>query len=115
MSTPTRASDTRLDQLLEGLARFSGGGRGITRLVYDPAWCSAHQWLAGQARERGLAASPDWAGNLLLHDPAIPPSDPKRPAIVVGSHLDSVVGGGRYDGAYGTVSGLLLAAEFLKQ
>jgi allantoate deiminase len=95
---------------LEALARFSADGPGISRLAYDPAWCDAHRWLAREAEGLGLAATSDWAGNLFFHDPKLPPGRADRPVILVGSHLDSVMHGGRYDGAYGTVTGLTLAA-----
>jgi len=95
---------------LENLARFSAGGPGVTRLAYDSAWCDAHRWLAGQAKSLGLAATADWAGNLFFHDPALQPGPKAPPVLLVGSHLDSVMHGGRYDGAYGTIAGLLLAA-----
>jgi allantoate deiminase len=96
----------RLDQL----ARLSAPGPGVTRLAYDDAWCRAHRWLAAEADALGLAATPDWAGNLFFHDPALAPGRGGPPVILIGSHLDSVVGGGRYDGAYGTLAGLLIAA-----
>jgi allantoate deiminase len=95
---------------LEALARFSAGGPGVSRLAYDAAWCDAHRWLAREAEALGLAATADWAGNLFFHDPTIAPGRPDRPVLLVGSHLDSVMNGGRYDGAYGTIAGLLLAA-----
>ncbi len=95
-------------RLTEALARFSGEGPGVTRLAYDAAWCEAHRWLAAQARERGLAATPDAAGNLLLHDAALKPG---ARVLLTGSHLDTVVHGGRFDGAYGALAGLLLAAS----
>jgi allantoate deiminase len=101
----------RFDALLRQLARFSAPGAGVTRLAYDEAWCAAHRWLAGEARARGLAASADAAGNLYFHDPGLAPGDLKRPVLLVGSHLDSVRDGGRYDGAFGVVAGLVLAAE----
>jgi allantoate deiminase len=95
---------------LDALARFSAEGPGVTRLAYDAPWCDAHRWLAGEAGALGLAATADWAGNLFFHDPAIRPGEPDRPVLLIGSHLDSVMRGGRYDGAYGTVAGLLIAA-----
>ncbi|MGH7731846.1 MAG: hydantoinase/carbamoylase family amidase [Candidatus Eiseniibacteriota bacterium] len=95
---------------LERLARFGADGPGVTRLAYDDAWCGAHRWLASEAASLGLAATADWAGNLLLHDPALAPGRTDTPVILIGSHLDSVVRGGRYDGAYGTIAGLLIAA-----
>lgn len=104
------AFDARtLEALLEALARFSGGGPGVTRFTYDDAWCEAHHWLATQARARGLAATADAAGNLLFHDPALTPGS--RPVLMIGSHLDSVREGGKYDGAYGTIAGLMIAAR----
>jgi allantoate deiminase len=99
-------SPLHVAQLVEALARFSGPGPGVTRLVYDDAWCEAQTWLATQARARGLVASRDSAGNLYLHDPARPPG----PIFLTGSHLDTVREGGALDGAYGVLAGLLLAA-----
>jgi allantoate deiminase len=107
---PLEISAPDLIGRLEALARFSAEGPGVTRLAYDPAWCNAHRWIAREAKGLGLAATPDWAGNLFLHDPAIRPGEPDRPVLLVGSHLDSVKQGGRYDGAYGTIAGLLIAA-----
>lgn len=92
---------------LESLARFSAGAPGVTRFTYSQAWCEAHRWLAREAEALGLAATSDWAGNLFFHDPGLAPG---APAVLIGSHLDSVVRGGHYDGAYGTIAGLLVAA-----
>ena len=76
--------------------------------------------VAGAARRAGLADSSnstelglevelDAAGNLIGRwEPA-----PAR-AVVVGSHLDTVPSGGRYDGALGVLSGLQ-AIRLLKQ
>ncbi len=97
-----------LPNLLAQLASFSAPGPGVTRRAFDDAWCDAHLWLCDQARVRGLDAGCDAAGNLMFCPPGASPGDP---ALWVGSHLDSVVHGGRYDGAYGLLAGLLLAAE----
>jgi allantoate deiminase len=108
MSAPT---DTILARDLIGrlasLARFSAGSPGVTRFTYTQPWCDAHRWLAREAEGLGLAATADWAGNLFFHDPKLSPGSS---ALLIGSHLDSVVGGGHYDGAYGTIAGLLVAA-----
>jgi allantoate deiminase len=97
-----------LSEKLDRLAAFTAPGPGVTRLVYDDAWCEAHLWLQAEARALGLAATCDAIGNLWLHDPALPAG---ASVIAVGSHLDSVKRGGRFDGAYGTIAALLLAAE----
>lgn len=64
--------------------------------------------VAGWAREAGLSPALDAAGNLW----ALPP-DPDAPLVSSGSHVDTVPGGGRYDGALGTVLALE-AAEALR-
>lgn len=108
MQTPYTATPEDLVARLEALARFSAPGPGCTRLVYDDAWCAAHLWLQSEASALGLSATPDAIGNLYLHDPAIAPG---AEVILVGSHLDTVVEGGRYDGPYGTLAAFQLAAE----
>lgn len=97
-----------LSETLAGLGRFSADGPGVTRFAYDDHWCDAQRWLAGRAVELGLTATPDAAGNLFFHAPDVAPG---TPAVLVGSHLDTVRHGGLYDGAYGAVCGLLVAAE----
>src|SRR5258706_5512481 len=111
MPSPPELSARTLGEYLAAFAASSAPGAGVTRLAYDEAWCRAPQWLAARARELGLAATPDGAGNLFFHDPALRLRNAARPVLLVGSHMDSVVNGGRYDGAYGTIAGLLLAAQ----
>jgi len=95
-------------QLVEALARYSAPGAGVTRFVYDDAWCEAQRWLVVQAKARGLEATRDRAGNLYLHDASVKPG---ARVILSGSHLDTVRNGGTLDGPYGALAGLLLAAE----
>jgi allantoate deiminase len=109
---PTAAREfTALDlaQRLAKLGEFGTADPGVTRLVYDPSWRAAHRWMSAEAETLGLRTTSDWAGNLYLHDPAFVPDGSQR-ALLIGSHLDSVVRGGRYDGAYGAITGLLVAA-----
>lgn len=93
---------------LGALAAFTAAGPGCTRLVYDEHWCDAHRWLQREAESLGLTATCDAIGNLYMHDPAVVPGSE---VILVGSHLDTVVNGGRYDGPYGTLAAFQLAAE----
>jgi allantoate deiminase len=106
MSAPTDLSPQAIASLVEALARFSAPGPGVTRFVYDEAWCDAQEWMRAEARTRGLAATPDAAGNLYLHDGELGAG----PVFYTGSHLDTVAMGGPLDGAYGALAGLLLAA-----
>ncbi len=111
MKADVEITERMLSETLEGLARFTGNGPGVTRLAYDEAWRGAHRWMRERAVALGLAATSDAAGNLYFHDPALKPGAAAPPVLFVGSHLDSVVHGGRYDGAYGAVCGMLIASE----
>src|SRR5437773_1363534 len=111
MQSAVEITERTLAETLDGLARFTGEGPGVTRLAYDAAWRDAHRWLRERAASLGLAATADAAGNLFFHDPALKPGADAPHALFVGSHLDSVVNGGRFDGAYGALSGMLIAAE----
>jgi len=110
MNSLSELSAKTLAAMLDELGRFTSPGAGVTRLVYDAPWREAHRWLADRARAFGLEATSDAAGNLYFHPPDVRPGE-DRAALFIGSHIDSVVNGGRFDGALGVVAGLLIAAE----
>ncbi len=97
--------------MLTTLAGYTSASPGVTRLAYSDAWCDAQRWLAERARELGLVTACDAVGNLLFHAPEVKPGDLARSVLMVGSHLDTVAGGGAYDGAYGVLTALLVTAE----
>ena len=76
---------------------------GYHRFAWTPDDTTLREWFAARARERGLDVVADRAGNLWAWwgDP-----DADGPGLVVGSHLDSVPGGGAYDGPLGVISAL---------
>ena len=88
---------TRIEQRLEALYAI-GGGPGANRVAGSEGEQRAHDLAAGWMQEAGLAVEADEAGNLFGRT-----SDP---AVLVGSHLDSVPHGGRFDGALGIVAGI---------
>jgi allantoate deiminase len=82
---------------------------GLYRGVYTPAWATARAMVAEWGRAAGLEVREDAVGNLWLRLPGTEPG----PAIVTGSHIDTVRNGGKYDGALGIIAGLT-AVEVLK-
>ena len=76
-----------------------GGGAGANRPHPSAAEDEAHELVAGWMREARLEVSVDPHGNLLGRAA-------ERSDIWVGSHLDTVPQGGRFDGALGVVAGL---------
>lgn len=104
--------ETQIMQVLNWLATFSPDEEGgITRLLYTEGWLEAQQALAQKMAGCGLKTEFDHVGNLfgkLLGE------DLDAPSIITGSHIDTVVQGGMYDGAYGIAAGLL-ALDYLQQ
>jgi allantoate deiminase len=98
--------------LLEKLASFSeGGGEGVTRLLYTKSWVEAQQFLAKRMEVGGLEVRFDRTGNLYGR---MQGTSAETAVVLTGSHIDTVRNGGRYDGAYGIVAGLI-ALQYLKQ
>ncbi|GAB2458301.1 Zn-dependent hydrolase [Nocardioides hungaricus] len=98
--------------LLDQLARLSEPGPGVTRLAYTPLEREAHDLFASWMRELGLEVHVDPAGNTLAE---LPGTGAGLPAIGTGSHLDSVPGGGRFDGIVGVVSAVAVARGLVEQ
>jgi beta-ureidopropionase / N-carbamoyl-L-amino-acid hydrolase len=80
---------------------------GVERPSLGEAHLAARRWFLERAAAAGLETRVDAAGNhsATLRGPG--------PTILLGSHLDSVPNGGRYDGALGVVAALhvLLAVQ----
>lgn len=84
----------RLDELYA-----IGGGPGANRPHLSAAEDEAHELAAGWLREAGLAVEVDSCGNLFGRSA-------RRADVWLGSHLDTVPQGGRFDGALGVVAAL---------
>lgn len=90
---------------LAGLDEVGRRGRGYTRLAWTLEHARAAEWFAGQAEELGRRHERDEAGNLW----SCPWAD--APWWALGSHLDTVRDGGRYDGALGVAAAFEIAAH----
>ena len=106
-----RPDAARIASMLEQIAATGTVPRrpGVTRLAYSEPERAAHRLFAGWLEEIGLSVRTDAAGNTIAE---LPGTDPHAPAIGIGSHLDSVPEGGRYDGIVGVV-GAVEAARVL--
>ncbi|HEX6353620.1 allantoate amidohydrolase [Actinophytocola sp.] len=93
-------SVTQLLAGIEGVGRDPKRG-GYSRHGFDRAELELREWFVAEAERRGLAVRTDRNGNLWAWW-----GQPGPDAIVTGSHLDSVPGGGAFDGPLGVVSAL---------
>ena len=87
----------RLDELATIGADPAGG---VTRLAYSPPERAAHDLFARWAGEDGHQVEVDAAGN------SVAVYRDGTPYFLLGSHLDTVPQGGRYDGSAGVVGAL---------
>lgn len=98
---------------LEHIAQFGQDKSGVTRLAFSEADHQARQYLIMLMQELGLAVHVDAAGNIIgRYEPA--GIQTHTPAVVTGSHLDTVPAGGKYDGVLGVICGLA-AVKSLKE
>ena len=102
------------DRLLRDLNAVSriglGEGGSITRLVFSVHELRSRQLLVHLMNQAGLDVHVDAAGNIFGRLSA----GQEGPAVLAGSHLDSVVQGGRYDGPVGVI-GALEAVRTIKE
>lgn len=87
---------------LAPVGRAASGG--YFRQPYASAERELRAWFVEQCRARDLVVEPDGNGNLLAWWDV--PGAERRDAVLTGSHLDSVLDGGAYDGPLGVVSSL---------
>ena len=96
----------RLRSRVETLARFGAlSGGGVTRPCWSPQHEEARAWLLGEIRAAGLEAWVDPAGNV-FGAVGTRAFGADAPAVLTGSHIDTVPEGGILDGALGVLAGL---------
>ncbi len=76
---------------------------GISRFAWEPAYKQAVELLCTWAREEGLSVHIDTVGNVFAR---LEGTDPDAPAVLTGSHLDTVPHGGYFDGLAGVIGAL---------
>ncbi len=95
-------------RLFDELARETADPPGITRASFGAGEAKAHEMIRRESRRIGLEQRTDAIGNLYVTLPGI---DRALPALMCGSHLDSVPHGGNFDGAAGVLAGLALLED----
>ncbi len=96
-------SDTLMRRLAE-LAALSDTQGGLTRLFLSPAHQRAAALVSGWMREAGMSVTLDAIGNVVGR------TRPEGPALLLGSHIDTVRDAGWYDGNFGVLAAIAAVA-----
>jgi allantoate deiminase len=94
---------TLIMQRVEELALISESNVGLTRRFATPEHRRANQLATQWMELAGMHVHEDAIGNVIGRYEG---DEPLAPAIMLGSHLDTVVMAGKYDGMLGVLSGL---------
>jgi hydantoinase/carbamoylase family amidase len=94
----------RLMRDLNSIGRIGLGSHGaVTRLVFSVKELRSRQVLIHLMRQAGLKIHIDAIGNIFGRLDGL---NPRAPAVLAGSHLDTVIHGGKYDGPVGVIGAL---------
>lgn len=95
----------RAQAMIKALAAVSAEPSRLVRLFLSPEHRRAADLVAQWMREAGLAVSEDALGTVRGRAG-------EGPRLLIGSHIDSVIDGGNYDGPLGVILGIIAAAHF---
>jgi N-carbamoyl-L-amino-acid hydrolase len=82
---------------------------GWSRVGFTEPDLAGREWVARRMRAAGLRTHMDAVGNVIG---VLPGTAPSAPAIVTGSHTDTVPGGGRFDGVVGVLGAIEMVEMF---
>ncbi len=106
-------SGSRVAAELEALSGFRDDAiAGWTREVFTDPYRESREWVQNEMRAAGLEVHVDAAGNIIGR---LAGTAPGAPAIITGSHTDTVTAGGRFDGAVGVLGGIETARRLQEE
>jgi allantoate deiminase len=108
MST-TRELGERTQAMIDALAAISAEPDRLVRLYLTPEHRRAADLVGEWMRAAGLDVRMDAAGTMRGLRPGTGPRADKR--LLIGSHIDTVIDAGRYDGPLGVIAGIVALDE----
>jgi N-carbamoyl-L-amino-acid hydrolase len=102
-----RVDAARLNQRLTDLSRFGRNPEGgVSRTAFSDADVEGRAFVIETMKAAGLTVQVDPVGNILGRREGVRRD---APAVIFGSHIDSVPGGGNYDGDVGSMAAIEVA------
>lgn len=89
--------------MFSNITSYGESNQGINRIAYSEEEQRALEYLKEIALINQLLVEKDAIGNLIIRRKGI---DESLPIVAMGSHIDSVYNGGKFDGVIGVVAGL---------
>ena len=107
------ANGDRIQQHITALSKFGTNPEGgVSRVAFSDADIAGRDYVKKLMQDAGLTVRIDTAGNILGRREG---SNAKLPPILIGSHIDSVPGGGNYDGDVGVLGAIEVAQTLQEQ
>lgn len=97
------AVQTRMAENFAKMQEFSADGKGITRLAFSDEDWQARTFIISLLKQAGLTIRIDDFGNIIGRRQG---KNPAAPAVLCGSHIDSVPHGGNFDGVLGVLGAI---------
>jgi len=103
----------RIEKDIEAIALFTATpGSGITRVTFSEKYIRARSYIIEELNSLGARISATLGGNLRGR---LEGTEKGTACVMMGSHLDSVLHGGKYDGVAGVVSALEAARVIVEE
>ncbi|MDQ0412316.1 M20 family metallo-hydrolase [Mesobacillus stamsii] len=93
----------RYEKILNKINQYNSGVKGITRIAYSNEEQACTHALMRMCKDAKMTVKLDQAGNLIARRDG---KSNELPPVIIGSHIDSVYQGGKYDGVVGVTAAL---------
>lgn len=102
----------RVKTLINHLAAISAESDELTRLAFTPQDLQAREYLLDLCRQHDLSIRIDQIGNVVIRRDG---AQNELPAVAFGSHIDTVVNAGKFDGPLGSIAGLEILLQLCER
>ncbi|MBT2755484.1 allantoate amidohydrolase [Mesobacillus foraminis] len=110
--TQFKINGKRIYERADELGLCSSPGLGVTRLPFTPESLRCEALIEQWMKQAGMKVWKDGVNNIIGRYEG---KDPNAPVLLIGSHLDTVIEGGKYDGMLGVLTGIEVVQTLFNQ